>query len=74
MRSCGYEDVAAAEGFCLKERPFEDRVELFVDGDLTIDIAIGPAEIGPQLAQRLASPFDLLRMTVALATRLVTRQ
>lgn len=27
--------------FCLIERPFEDRVELFVAGDLTLDVADG---------------------------------
>ncbi|MBB4096113.1 hypothetical protein GGQ79_004668 [Ochrobactrum pecoris] len=54
------------DGLRLIERPEEDRPQLLVTGDLPLDIADGPPEIGLQLAQRLARSLELLGMRVTL--------
>jgi hypothetical protein len=50
----------------LVERPLEDRVQFRIPGDLALDVAGGPHEIGLQLAQGLACPLELLRVGIAL--------
>jgi hypothetical protein len=50
----------------LVERPFEDRLELLFAGNLAGDVADGPAEIGPQLAQRLVGRLELLGVCITL--------
>jgi hypothetical protein len=50
----------------LVERPLKIRVQLRIAGDLAGDVANGAAEIGVQLARRLAGPLELLGMGIAL--------
>lgn len=47
-------------------RPFEERVQFRIAGDLAGDVANGPAEIGLEPAQRLVGPLELLGMRIAL--------
>ena len=69
--SCRY--LAAAltlplfeNGRGLVERPLEDRVQLRIVGDLALDVADDPPEIGLQFAQGLAGPLELLGVRIAL--------
>lgn len=66
-------DLAAAlalalleNGGGLVERPFEERVQPRIAGDLARNVANGPAEIGLEPAQRLVGPLELLGVGIAL--------
>lgn len=48
------------------ERPFGQRVQGCIAGDLATDVANGPAEIGLEPAQRLVGPLELLGVGIAL--------
>src|SRR4030095_1302859 len=56
------------EGGSLVERPTEDGRQIRVVPDLAPDIASDPAEVGPECAQALARPFELLGVSIALVT------
>ncbi|OBQ84889.1 hypothetical protein A9K71_21270 [Mesorhizobium sp. WSM3873] len=66
-------DLAAAlalalpeNGGRLVERPFEERIQPRIAGDLATDVANGPAEIGLEPAQRLVRPLELVWMPAVL--------
>lgn len=50
----------------LVARPFEERIQPRIAGDLATDVANGPAEIGLEPAQRLVRPLELLGVGIAL--------
>ncbi|BCH34901.1 hypothetical protein MesoLjLc_68310 [Mesorhizobium sp. L-8-10] len=61
--------LALLENGGLVERPFEERVQPRITGDLATNVANGPAEISLEPAQRLVRPLELVWMPAVLQGR-----